>query len=135
MSKLQVVTAERRVVRRGPAFRSSRDFQRHVESEIAFRITRAGNAVPGRKSWREKKVRSGARVPCRLEFETFRAVLERAAADGDPAILAAAMNEVQDAMVEFIRLTTRLMTDARAQVAQRERQEQRDQPYAERRAA
>lgn len=119
MNNVRLVTAERRVVRRGPAFRSSRDFQRHVESEIAFRIIRAGNAVPGPKSWREKKVRSGARVPCRLEFETFRAALDRAVECGDPVILSAAINEVQDAMVEFIRMTTRLMTDARAEVAQR----------------
>lgn len=119
MNKLQIVKPERRVARRGPPFRDSRDFQRHVESEVAFHLMRASDRAVGPKSWREKKIRSGARVPLRNEAEVFRALLDRAVEQGDMVMVERAINEVDDAMVLLIRLTSRLKTDARRRAAER----------------
>lgn len=119
MNKLQIVKPERRVARRGPPFRDSRDFQRHVESEVAFHLSRASDRAVGRKSWREKKIRSGARVPMRTEAEVFRAMLDRAVTEGDMVTVEQAITEIDDALVLFIRLTSRLKTDARRRAAER----------------
>lgn len=119
MNKLQIVKSERRVARHGPAFRDSRDFQRHVESQVAFHLSRASDRAVGPKSWREKKIRSGARVPIHNEVEVFRAMLDRAVAQGDMVILERTINEVDDALVQILRLTSRLKTDARRRAAER----------------
>jgi len=119
MNKLHLIKPERRRARRGPSFASSRDYQRHAESEISFHVIRATATAPGAKTWREKKLRSGARVAFRTEAEAFRALLGRAAEQGDVVIVERAVDEVWDAVVEFTRLVSRMVTDAREQAAAR----------------
>jgi len=117
MTYTRSVTNERRLPRRDPSFRTSREFQRHATQRAAFRLIRATDAVPGRKTWRESYVRSGSRLPLHTDVEIIRAALERAVASGDPAILEKAIDEVWDVPLLFTRLCSRLVTDARAQMA------------------
>jgi len=117
MTQERNVTNERRLPRRDPSFRSSREFQRHVTHKAAFKLIRATDAVPGTKTWRESHLRSGVRLPLHTEAEIIRAVLERAVARGDAAMLEKAIDDIWDVALLFTRLCSRLVTDARTAAA------------------
>lgn len=122
MNQSPTVT-ERRAVRRGPAFARSRDYQRHVEQQARFLVVRASDAVPGSKTWREKRARSGERPPFRTELEMIRSVLERGADSGNHEIFEEAVEAVWDLTAGFTRLVGRLITDGRQRLARWDREE------------
>lgn len=119
MNESRIIKVDRRCDRAGPGFRSTRDYQRHVESECAFHLVRATDVAPGSKTWREKRFRSGSRVPFRTEIEAFGALLTRSAEEGDLAHVDRAADEVWDAVVHLTRLVSRLVTDARIRATTR----------------
>jgi len=119
MNESRIIKIDRRCDRAGPGFRSTREYQRHVESECAFHLVRATDVAPGSKTWREKRFRSGQRVPFRTEIEAFQSLLTRSAEDGGIEHVERAADEVWDAVVQLTRLVSRLVTDARIRAATR----------------
>ena len=113
MNESRIIKIDRRCDRAGPGFRSTRDYKRHVESECAFHLVRATDVAPGSKTWREKRFRSGSRVPFRTEIEAFQSLLTRSAEEGGIEHVERAADEVWDAVVQLTRLVSRLVTDAR----------------------
>lgn len=107
---------ERRKRRTGPSFASSRLYQRHVEQELRFHVVRGSDAVPGSKTWREKRARSGDRAPFRTEAEIVRAVIDRAAESGNPEIFNEATDCAWDMVLAFTRIVRRIITDGRARL-------------------
>lgn len=123
MNEKASVTISPRIERRkdrldAPAFPHSRGLQRYAEQRFRFAVVRASDAVPGSKTWREHKCRSGDRVPFRTELEIVRAVVERAAESGSPEIFKEASDVAWDMVLSFTKLVRRIITEGETRLAQ-----------------
>jgi len=117
MNKGRCVTERRGVDRIGAPHASTRDYQRAIEQELRFRVIRATDAVPGRKTWREKRARTD-RVPFRAELEIARTVMDRAVWTGNADTVERASEELFDLALAFVRCVSRIITDGRERVGQ-----------------
>lgn len=103
--------------RRGPAFRTTSEYRRYVEAESRFLVVRAGDRTVGRKSDGEKRIRSASRIPFRADLNVFEQIIARAVETGDPDLYKEASDAIWDAVVEVVRLTSRLISEGKQRIA------------------
>jgi len=93
-----------------------REYRIAAEQELRWRVIRATEAVPGRKTDREKRARTD-RMPFKTEMEIAIAVMNRAVYSGNREIVERAAEELFDMALAFTKFVGQVTQAGRARIA------------------